>query len=519
MNTLLYARVSTDKQAEKELSIPAQLQAMRDHARQHGWTVIEEFIEPGASATTAQRRELQRLLARVTGDGPKVDVVLVQKLDRMARNVEDHVMIRAMLKRAGVRLASVVENVDESASGQLIENIMASIAQFYSGNLADEVRKGMRQKVLKGGWPHQPPRGYVVARLHDRRQTRVEIHPKDGPLIRSTFEMYATGWYSIKTLAGRLFRHGLVSGTGGPLAHSHLRSLLTNPFYAGRLRWSDLDVEGNHPPLVSLSLFEKVQQVIKSKYRNPGTRGGVNGFPLRGLAICATCRGNMTGERHEGRWGYYRCGRNAYRKELCRSKFCNADRAHGDVERICKQIRISQETADAIRNEANKLIERRLEEAQRRRMLMEAEQARLLAQEMKLTEAFTAGDISGDVYKAKNADIRKKRVDTVEKLGRTALSRPALIAKVDEVLSLATSLWDLYDQFPDEKRTQLLRQAFSAVVLGPEGVVGFTLRQPLDRLVKTYTRTSDSQREADQIAKAILDAPATGATISAEAAA
>src|SRR5687767_13164753 len=105
MNALIYARVSTDKQAEKDLSIPAQLQAMRDYARGHDWRIVEEFIEPGASATTADRPQLQRLLLRVKDGQPKVDVVLVHKLDRLARSMEQHVTIRALLKRAGARLS------------------------------------------------------------------------------------------------------------------------------------------------------------------------------------------------------------------------------------------------------------------------------------------------------------------------------------------------------------------------------------------------------------------------------
>src|SRR5258708_26214113 len=119
MNCMLYARVSTDKQADKELSIPAQLQAMRDYAHQRDWAIVEEFLEPGASARTAERPELQRLLARCRVDD-KPDVVLVHKIDRLARNVFDHATIRALLKQHGIRLASVVENVDESVSGELV---------------------------------------------------------------------------------------------------------------------------------------------------------------------------------------------------------------------------------------------------------------------------------------------------------------------------------------------------------------------------------------------------------------
>src|SRR5262249_49511554 len=135
MNCVLYARVSTDKQFEKELSIPAQLQAMHDYATQHGWFVLREFVEPGASAKTADRPELQQLLALVRDRQSAVDVVLVHKIDRLARNVYDHATIRTLFKQLNVRLASVVENVDDSVSGELVENIMASIAQFYSANL------------------------------------------------------------------------------------------------------------------------------------------------------------------------------------------------------------------------------------------------------------------------------------------------------------------------------------------------------------------------------------------------
>src|SRR5260221_5414407 len=132
MNCIVYARVSTDKQAEKDLSIPAQLQAMREYARHQGWSVVEEFVEPGASAKTTDRPALQRLLSLVRDRESKIDVLLVHKVDRLARNVYDHATIKVLLKQHDIRLASVVENLDDSVPGQLVENIMASIAQFYS---------------------------------------------------------------------------------------------------------------------------------------------------------------------------------------------------------------------------------------------------------------------------------------------------------------------------------------------------------------------------------------------------
>jgi DNA invertase Pin-like site-specific DNA recombinase len=190
MNCILYARVSTERQAEKDLSIPAQLQAMTEYARNHDWTIVARFEEACASGRNiSERPAINELLARCK-KAPKVDVVLVHKIDRIARNVFDHATIRAFLKQRSIRLASVVENVDDSITGQLVENIMASIAQFYSANLGEETKKGMRMMVERGGWPHRPPRGYVTTRDEQGRPA-IEVDALAASAIRRAFQNYA----------------------------------------------------------------------------------------------------------------------------------------------------------------------------------------------------------------------------------------------------------------------------------------------------------------------------------------
>ena len=152
---LLYARVSTEKQAQKDLSIPAQIKAMRDFAEKQNFKVVGEYIDEGKSAKTINRPQLKRLLERCKKD--KIDVVLVHKIDRLARNLVDHATIKALLKQRGIRLVSVVEKFEDSVAGQLIENIMASIAEFYSANLGEEVKKGCIEKLRRGGYPGCPP--------------------------------------------------------------------------------------------------------------------------------------------------------------------------------------------------------------------------------------------------------------------------------------------------------------------------------------------------------------------------
>lgn len=169
MNALIYLRVSTKEQAEKGdseegYSIPAQGEACLRACAEKGWNVADEFIDAGESARSADRPDLKAMLERVA--------VVVHKIDRLARNIEDHVAIRAGLRRAGVQLVSVTENIEESASGKLVERIHALMAEFYSANLATEVRKGMTQKAKQGLWPAKAPIGYLNLREQGTAKAR-----------------------------------------------------------------------------------------------------------------------------------------------------------------------------------------------------------------------------------------------------------------------------------------------------------------------------------------------------------
>jgi DNA invertase Pin-like site-specific DNA recombinase len=161
---LNYLRVSSRRQVDKGfdedgLSLPAQREACARYATEHGIAIVGEYIERGESARTADRPAFQAMLARIQHDRD-VQLVVVHKVDRFARNLEDHVTVRALLRRLGVELVSVVEPLDDSPQGRLTEGIHALMAEFYSANLAAEIRKGMTQKAKQGGWPHQAPLGY-----------------------------------------------------------------------------------------------------------------------------------------------------------------------------------------------------------------------------------------------------------------------------------------------------------------------------------------------------------------------
>jgi hypothetical protein len=167
--------------------------------------------------------------------------VLVHKVDRLARNRVDDVEINVAIKKSGATLVSATENIDETPSGMLLHGIMSSIAEFYSRNLATEVHKGMSQKARTGGTPGKAPLGYRnIGRLtpEGREERTVEPDPDRAALITWAFTTYATGDWTLRSMADELETRGLTTRrtpklASRPVQPNVLHSILTNPYYKG----------------------------------------------------------------------------------------------------------------------------------------------------------------------------------------------------------------------------------------------------------------------------------------------
>jgi DNA invertase Pin-like site-specific DNA recombinase len=202
---VLYLRVSSIGQVRRAesaegFSIEAQREGCRRKAAELEATIAGEYIDYAESAKTANRPQLKAMLSRLeAGD---IDYVIVHKLDRLARSRADDVAIVAAIRAAGARLVSVSENIDETPTGGLLHGIMASVAEFYSRNLATEILKGTVQKAKNGGTPKRVPLGYLnVRKFEEGREIRtVEIDPERAELVAWAFAAYASGSYTLETL-------------------------------------------------------------------------------------------------------------------------------------------------------------------------------------------------------------------------------------------------------------------------------------------------------------------------------
>jgi len=225
--SVAYLRVSTNEQARRNgevegYSLPAQRGAVQRKAETLNASIVEEFVEGGHTATNTQRAELQRLLAFIEAE--HVDYVIVHKLDRLIRNRFDDLLITVALDKAGTQLVSCSEHIDKTPSGKFTHGLMALIAEWYSGNLSEEMKVKMQQKARAGGTIGKAAVGYLNVRTvvagYDART--VQIDPTRAPLVQWAFETYANGNWSLRQLATELEIRGL---TQRPTAERPTRPL------------------------------------------------------------------------------------------------------------------------------------------------------------------------------------------------------------------------------------------------------------------------------------------------------
>ena len=296
---LAYYRVSTVKQANKSLDDEGfSIQAQREHCRRKAGElqarIADEFIDRGESARTADRPELQRMLRRIKEDS-EIRYIIVHKLDRLARNREDDVQLGLLFAKHGVKLVSATENIDETPSGKLVHGIMATIAEWYSGNLGEEAKKGMRKKAEAGGLPGKAPLGYVNERLKTPGKdiAVVRIDPVAGPIISWCFRSYATGLYTIGRLTDEANDLGLrMRATKNQpertLNPQRMHIILHNRFYLGVVTFGGVEYPGTHEPLIDEATFDTVGGILHARSTTKD-KSQQRPHHLKGVLHCARC--------------------------------------------------------------------------------------------------------------------------------------------------------------------------------------------------------------------------------------
>ena len=371
-----YLRVSTRGQAERGggndegFSIPAQREANKKKALSMGAIIGKEFVDRGASAKSADRPQLQAMLEYVRENADRIDYVIVHKVDRLARNRGDDIDIMRALRECGVQLVSASESIDNTPAGMLLHGIMSSIAEFYSQNLATEVKKGMGEKIKNGGTIGRAPLGYLnVRRVDDkgREERTVVLDEERAPLIKMVFEEYATGEWSLNSLAEYMTARGLTTRATPKIPSSAptktiIEKILKNPYYAGIVTYNGVEYTGNHEAIIDKDTFSKVQAVLSARIN--GERNREHPHFLKGSLFCRSCGSRMLVTYAKSKSGniypYFICaGRHNKKKS---QKDCTLKAILiKEVERQIEQIYDNYSFDPSIREKLEEIVQEQLD--------------------------------------------------------------------------------------------------------------------------------------------------------------
>ena len=316
-----YARVSTEKQAEKELSISAQLKELRKYAERQGHIVVKEFIDEAESARTSDRPAFKEMISMSRLNPPPFEAILTWKFSRFTRNREDSIIYKSLLRKKGIQVISINEPIEDTPSGKLLEGIIEVVDEFYCDNLAQDVTRGMRESASKGYFcGGVVPYGYRRVTTMDGqvKRTKLEHDETTVPVVHRIFRDCLEGRGS-KEIAKSLNRDGILTLKGNKWNPTNIYQILTNEVYIGTLVWGKkhkgkqlpLKVEHAFPAIVGRETFQKVQAILIQrgpKFVRP--RSVSSNYLLGGLMKCVECGAGIVGGAYKsGKFAYYRCGK------------------------------------------------------------------------------------------------------------------------------------------------------------------------------------------------------------------
>ncbi len=489
-----YLRVSSTGQADKDydpegFSLPAQRRGCESKAAALDATIVDEFLERGESAkSTSRRSALRAMLDRVKhGD---IDYVIVHKIDRLARNRMDDVLIVQEIRAAGATLVSVSENVDETPGGMLLHGVIASISEFYSQNLSNEVKKGTREKARKGGTPHRAPLGYlnVFDTVEGRTIRTIAIDPERGPLIARAFRLYATDTYTLGELATLLEAEGLRNrpprnNVPQPLGVNRLSEILRSDYYIGVVRYAGKVSVGRHPHLIDRVTFDKVQTILDA-HKQSGERNWKHHHYLRGTLYCSECDSRLYYTKAKGNGGVYEYFSCAGRQRgTCPQPHHRVAAVEEAVEREYLKVEFSDEQRESIRRAIRERVDALEDAGAPERSRVKADLQQLAAQEKKLLRAHYDDEISPDLFKSEQSRIQRERADAEHELSLLEVDHREALENLDDALALTKDVHGAYQAARPGIRRLLNQAIFEWIKVERENETEAGLAEPFATLL------------------------------------
>jgi len=449
-----YIRVSSQRQVDEGGSLDSQTKQVEQFAGARDYQLATIFREEGESAKTDQRPQLQAMLRFCRERSNGVRVVIVPKIDRLARNVNDYTNLKVQLSRLGIRLESLGERIEDTPVGRFTETILASVAQFDNEIRAERCKGGMLEAVAQGRWVWKAPVGYRNVRINGKGT--IEPDPRFGPTVAQAFRLLADGHQSARAVHMFLEQSGVRCGRTG------FYKLIKNEVYMGRIHAFGRVTLASAPfvPLVDEITFAQANRSLRQVSMPQVYQVESDDFPLRGSMLCR-CTRRYTASWSKGEQGaqyaYYRCphcqGR-SYRRNIVEAHFRQELRLYEGVEagwqRLADELKSFDDT---VRAES---------ETQRQSGVQRVEELQALMDAIVLKNA--RGVISDELAK-RQIDRLTCDIATVAE----SIPRRSELSSIEELIAFArrvfSNLAEEWEHFSLRTKKDLLRFMF------PQGIL------------------------------------------------
>ncbi|HZS45642.1 MAG TPA: recombinase family protein [Blastocatellia bacterium] len=485
-----YIRVSTARQGQTGTSLTEQQAAISRYAERSGFTIIREYEEKETAAKLGRPVFNEMLDGLKAG---KAKGVIIHKIDRSARNLQDWAQLQALVEH-GIEIHFANENIDlQSRGGRLSADIQAVVAADYIRNLREETKKGFYGRLKQGLYPRPAPIGYLDC---GKGQSKT-IDPQRGPLVRMAFDLYATGHWTLERLLKHLTEAGLRSKAGMRITRNGLATMLHNPFYYGlvKIKIKGEVYQGQHQPLITKDLFDRVQDVFSGKSFERRTK---HYFLWRKLITCTSCSTRLIGEERKGH-RYYRC-----HTKGCPQRPFREESIESEFKDMLKTLRFSEEENEQVRRQLRSsygMVES-LAESQTRALQIEAEQ--LQTRLAKLADLYIDGMLEKETYLDRKNDLLNQIQEINEKLKTVDTGQQESLNKVEQFVGLVNNAYSSYKMADNDEKRELIKIIMSDATAEGKSLI-FNLHYPFQMVRDHHSVTGGSpQRSVPRTVSALV---------------
>ena len=466
-----YVRVSTDEQAKHGQSISVQIKIIKEYCKNNKLNYGGYYSDEGRSGTNINRPALQQMLQDAS-EG-KFNTLIVQAIDRVARDTKDYLTIKSLISKYEVALVSLTESMlDNSVYGQLVEEVIAAINSFQPRLTGSKAKSTMLEKAKQGWYPSYAPIGYKNIKNKkniSRFDQRIIVRDADeGKHVKKIFDLYATRTYSVDDIIEEMHERGMRTRNGAKkINRNTIYYVLRNPFYWGLLKWSTVERIGLHEPLISKELFDTCQR-IREEHNLYACRKRKHVFLLRGLLFCETCGSRYTAEWHKvnsslrKKIAYYHCSQ-IRKGARCSEPAIEKELLEERISELLKDFQFNGTFVKKVIKEAEKLIGEQRGVYESKRKSISAQRRELEKKRDSLEDKLLSETIDDEAYKRITGRVDKALLEVEQQELSIDQNRMVSSDTLRNIMVLSGNIYKAYKEAPIGLKKKYLSLIFKEI--------------------------------------------------------